>query len=51
MKIITRMCNLKENVAADWTEARMQLQGMDVMMGDLLGTNDPVLTVYIMNFI
>jgi hypothetical protein len=29
-----RRCNLKGYVVADWMEARMQIQGMDVMMGD-----------------
>jgi hypothetical protein len=41
-----RMRNLKGYVAADWMEARMHLQGMDMMMGALLGTTHPVLAVY-----
>jgi hypothetical protein len=41
-----RMRNLKGYVPADWTEARMQLQGMAVMMGALLGTTHPILAVY-----
>jgi hypothetical protein len=33
-----RMRNLKGYVESDWMEVRMQLQGMAVMMGALLGT-------------
>jgi hypothetical protein len=40
------MRNLKGYVAADWMEARMQLQGVAVVMGALLGTTHPVLAVY-----
>jgi hypothetical protein len=40
------MRNLKWYVAADWIEARMQLQRMDVMMGALICTSHPVLVVY-----
>jgi hypothetical protein len=38
--------NLKGYVPVDWMEARMQLQGMAVMMDALLGTTHPVLTLY-----
>jgi hypothetical protein len=41
-----RMRNLKGYVAADWMEVSMQIQGMAVMMGYLLGTTHPVLAVY-----
>jgi hypothetical protein len=41
-----RMRNLKGYVPEDWMEARMQHQGMAVMMGELLGTRHPVLVVY-----
>jgi hypothetical protein len=41
-----RMHNLRGYVAADWMEARMQLQGMAVVMGALLGTTHPVIPVY-----
>jgi hypothetical protein len=37
------VCNLQGYVAADWMEARMQIQSMVVMMGALLGTTHPVL--------
>jgi hypothetical protein len=41
-----RMRNLKRCVPADWMEARMQLQDMDVMMGALIGTIYPVIALY-----
>jgi hypothetical protein len=42
----TRMRNLKGYVPAYWMEERMQLQGMEVMMGAILGTTHPGLAVY-----
>jgi hypothetical protein len=43
---VARMRNLKRYVPVDWMEARMQLQGMAVMVDVLLGTTHPILALY-----
>jgi hypothetical protein len=38
--------NYKGYVAADWMEASLQIQSVACLMGDLLGTNHPVIMCY-----
>jgi hypothetical protein len=42
----SRMRNYKGYVAADWMEARLQIQSVACLMGALLGTTHPVLMCY-----